>query len=76
MAFALDPSIPKDLLSHLVVVDITPAVGPISPEFREYINAMHEVEAANVKTKKEGDEIIKKHEPVSSPDEDLSFGIL
>lgn len=62
MAFALDPSIPKDLLSHLVVVDISPAVGPVSPEFRQYVIAMQEIEAAQVKTKKEGDEILKKHE--------------
>ncbi|KAG9124973.1 hypothetical protein FRC07_009495 [Ceratobasidium sp. 392] len=62
MAFALDPALPKDLLSHLVVVDISPAVGPVSPEFRNYIEAMEEVNAANVTTKKEGEEILKKYE--------------
>ncbi|KAG9089218.1 hypothetical protein FS749_001524 [Ceratobasidium sp. UAMH 11750] len=62
MAFALDSALPKDLLAHLVVVDISPAVGPISPEFRSYINAMEEVNAANVLTKKQGEEILKKYE--------------
>lgn len=62
MAFALDPSLPKDLLSHLVVVDISPAVGPVSPEFRRYADAMHEIDEAKVKTKKEGEEILKKYE--------------
>ncbi|QRW04544.1 Abhydrolase domain-containing protein [Ceratobasidium sp. AG-Ba] len=65
MAFALDPALPKDLLSHLVVVDISPAVGPISPEFRNYIHAMHEINAAKVQTKKQAEEILKKIEPVS-----------
>ncbi|QRV90406.1 alpha/beta hydrolase family protein [Ceratobasidium sp. AG-Ba] len=62
MAFALDPALPKDLLSHLVVVDISPAVGPISPEFRNYIHAMHEINAAKVQTKKQAEEILKKIE--------------
>lgn len=65
MAFALDPSLPKNMLSRLVVVDISPAVGPISPEFRRYIDAMREIDAANVKTKKEGEDILKKYESVS-----------
>ncbi|KAB5592139.1 Alpha/beta-hydrolase [Ceratobasidium theobromae] len=62
MAFALDPSLPKNMLSRLVVVDISPAVGPISPEFRRYIDAMREIDTANVKTKKEGEDILKKYE--------------
>jgi hypothetical protein len=69
MAFALDPSLPKDLLAHLVVVDISPAVGPVGPEFRQYIEAMHEIDAAKVKTKKEGEEILKKYESVSNPNQ-------
>jgi hypothetical protein len=65
MAFALNPALPTDMLSRLVVVDISPAVGPVSPEFRRYINAMKEIDHAKVKTKKEGEEIMKKYEPVS-----------
>lgn len=66
MAFALDPSLPKGMLSRLVVVDVSPAVGPISPEFRRYIDAMQEIDAAKVKTKKEGEEILKKYESDAS----------
>lgn len=33
MAMALDPSLPSGTLSHLVSVDMSPAEGPISPEF-------------------------------------------
>ncbi|KAH7325315.1 alpha beta-hydrolase [Rhizoctonia solani] len=66
MAFALNPSLPKDMLSRLVVVDISPAVGPISPEFRRYIDAMKEIDEAKVKTKKEGEEILKKYESDAS----------
>jgi hypothetical protein len=66
MALALDPALPKDLLSRLIVVDISPAVGPISPEFRRYIDAMKEIDAAKVQTKKEGEEILKNYESVSA----------
>lgn len=62
MALALNPGLPKDMLSHLVVVDISPAVGPISPEFRNYIGAMKEINEAKVQTKKQGEEILKKYE--------------
>lgn len=33
MAMALDPALPEDRLTHLVVVDMSPAEGAISPEF-------------------------------------------
>ncbi|KAF8755091.1 Alpha beta-hydrolase [Rhizoctonia solani] len=66
MAFALNPALPPDMLSRLVVVDISPAVGPISPEFRRYIDAMKEIDHANVRTKKEGEEILKKYESDAS----------
>ncbi|KAJ1300080.1 hypothetical protein OPQ81_002562 [Rhizoctonia solani] len=66
MAFALNPLLPKDMLSRLVVVDISPAVGPISPEFRRYIDAMKEIDDAKVMTKKQGEEILKKYESDAS----------
>ncbi|EUC62787.1 alpha/beta-hydrolase [Rhizoctonia solani AG-3 Rhs1AP] len=66
MSFALNPSLPEGMLSRLVVVDISPAVGPISPEFRRYIDAMKEIDEAKVKTKKEGEEILKKYESDAS----------
>lgn len=33
MAVALSENLPADALSHLVSVDMSPAEGPISPEF-------------------------------------------
>ena len=47
------------------MVDIAPAVGSISPEFREYLTAMKEIEAAAVKSRKEADVILQKYEKVS-----------
>ena len=49
-------------LLPLSVVDIAPAVGAISPEFREYLTAMKEIEAAGVKSRKEADAILQKYE--------------
>ncbi|KAF8751776.1 Alpha beta-hydrolase [Rhizoctonia solani] len=66
VAFALNLAFPPDILSRLVVVDISPAVGSISPEFRRYIDAMKEIDHANVKTKKECEEILKKYESDAS----------
>jgi hypothetical protein len=79
MAYALN----KDLngpLRTLVSVDMSPAVGKISPEyisqsvleersqancrFASYAETMLDVEKANVKTKAEADKILQKVEPV------------
>lgn len=48
------------------MVDIAPAVGSISPEFREYLAAMKEIEGAAVKSRKEADAILEKYEKASS----------
>ncbi|WFC95381.1 methionyl aminopeptidase [Malassezia brasiliensis] len=63
MAMALDPSLPSGTLSHLVSVDMSPAEGPISPEFMRYARTMLEIERANVKQRSEADEILQKVEP-------------
>ncbi|GAA5883044.1 hypothetical protein JCM16303_006807 [Sporobolomyces ruberrimus] len=52
-----------DPLSKLVVVDIAPGVGKISPEFRAYLDAMKEIDAAEVHSRKEADSILQKTEP-------------
>ncbi|GAA5905955.1 hypothetical protein JCM5296_001300 [Sporobolomyces johnsonii] len=52
-----------DALSRLVVVDIAPGIGKISPEFRAYLDAMNEIEAAAVHSRKEADLILQKTEP-------------
>lgn len=56
------------LLNHVAraVVDIAPGVGAISPEFREYLTAMSEIDAAKVKSRKEADVILQKYEKVST----------
>lgn len=46
------------------VVDIAPGVGKISPEFRAYLDAMQEIDAAKVSSRKKADEILQKTEPV------------
>lgn len=46
------------------MVDIAPGVGSISPEFREYLTAMKEIDDANVKSRKEADVILQKYEKV------------
>ena len=33
MTVALDPDLPRELLAHLIVADIAPARGALSPEF-------------------------------------------
>lgn len=43
---------------------MAPAIGKISPEFRQYLDAMEEVDAAKCTNRKEADEILQKTEPV------------
>lgn len=66
MAAALSPDLPPDTLSKLIVVDISPARGPMSDEFRTYLRAMKEIEHKRVKSRKEADDVLQAYEPVSS----------
>ncbi|GAA5916215.1 uncharacterized protein JCM6883_000692 [Sporobolomyces salmoneus] len=59
MALALGGCEP---LSKLVVVDIAPGVGKISPEFQAYLDAMKEIDDAQVHSRKEADSILQKTE--------------
>ncbi|GAA6015187.1 hypothetical protein JCM10207_003635 [Rhodosporidiobolus poonsookiae] len=52
-----------DPVSKLVVVDIAPGIGKISPEFRAYLDAMKEIDEAKVMSRKEADVILQKTEP-------------
>ena len=54
----------KRLIGKLVVIDISPAVGPVSNEFKKYIQAMLEIERREVRSRKEADEILQEYEPV------------
>jgi len=59
---ALSPSLPPDLLSRLIIADVSPAKGPISEEFQSYVKAMKEIESKKTKSRKEADEILQGYE--------------
>jgi pimeloyl-ACP methyl ester carboxylesterase len=62
-SMALSKDLPSDYLSGLISVDMSPARGPLSTEFAQYIEAMIEIEDANCTSRQEADEILKKTEP-------------
>ncbi|GAA5982466.1 hypothetical protein JCM10908_006659 [Rhodotorula pacifica] len=51
-----------DPISKLVVVDISPAVGKISPEFQAYVTAMNQIQDAKVHSRKEADDLLQATE--------------
>jgi hypothetical protein len=64
MSVALSPELHKSLLSHLIIADIAPSRGPLSPEFRNYFKAMCEIESQGIKTRKEAHDILQPYESV------------
>ncbi|KAI0359938.1 alpha/beta-hydrolase [Trametes cingulata] len=62
MTVALDPKLPSDLLSHLIVADIAPSRGALSDEFQGYIRGMKKIEESHVKTRQEADRILREFE--------------
>lgn len=69
MALALNPHRRSDMLSHLVSVDMSPAEGPISPEFmvrcvltQQYARTMLEIDQAGIESRNEADKILQKVE--------------
>jgi len=62
MAVALDRDRPQDLLSSLVVADISPIRGKISPEFQNYADGMIQLEKMGVKSRKEAFDILAEYE--------------
>ncbi|KAJ7688696.1 alpha/beta-hydrolase [Mycena rosella] len=62
MSVALDSALPASTLANLVVVDIAPARGQLSDEFKGYIEAMKKIEAAKVSNRKEALEILQEYE--------------
>jgi len=62
MALALNPDLPPNLLSNLVIADIGPAKGRLSKEFLHYIDGMKEVEQKRVHTRKAADSIMERYE--------------
>jgi hypothetical protein len=53
------------VIEKLVVVDISPAKGPISSSFLTYIDAFREINSSRVSSRKQADEILAKYEKVS-----------
>ena len=54
-------------LSQLIVLDIAPSRGSLSPEFIQYINVMQKIEALPpgvIKTRTDADDILKQYESV------------
>ena len=66
MALALNPEMPQDFLEKLIVVDMSPARGPISGEYKEYIQAMKAIEAKGAKNRREADVVLQQFEEVIS----------
>ncbi|KAI5836088.1 alpha/beta-hydrolase [Schizophyllum commune Tattone D] len=62
MSVALDPELPEGLLENLIVEDIAPSKGALSPEFQGYIQGMKAVDAAKVKSRKEARDILSRWE--------------
>ena len=62
-AMALDPQLPEGLLSHLVSVDMSPAEGPISPEFMRYAECMNDINNMAIKSRTEADKVLEQIEP-------------
>lgn len=64
MTVALSKDLPEGLLSHLIVADIAPSRGTLSPEFQGYVEAMKKIENSNVTTRRRAQEILEPYERV------------
>ncbi|KAG1845326.1 alpha beta-hydrolase [Suillus subalutaceus] len=62
MALALHPELPSDLLADLIVSDIAPVRAKVSQDTVQHIRAMEIIQAGNISTRKEADEIMSEHE--------------
>lgn len=55
-----------DLISSFIAVDNSPVTAPLGRSFTRYAEGMRGIEAANVKSQKEADQILQKYEKVGS----------
>ncbi|KZT02577.1 alpha/beta-hydrolase [Laetiporus sulphureus 93-53] len=62
MTVALNPELPQDLLSHLIVADIAPSRGELSPEFNKYVGALQEIERRKITNRREAQHILSETE--------------
>jgi hypothetical protein len=69
LALALQNEKPaSNVLSNLIVADIAPSTGNLSPDFIRYISAMQEIEALApgvIKTRTDADEKLQLYEQVN-----------
>lgn len=63
---ALDPDLPKDTLSSLVIADVSPFRFSISSEFQQYLEAMKAVEDARVPDLKTAMRLLAERDLVSA----------
>lgn len=64
MALALHPELPSNLLTDLIVSDIAPVRAKVSQDTVQHIRAMEIIQAGNISTRKEADEIMSEYEQV------------
>ncbi len=60
-ALALEPDLPPNTLSSLIIVDVTPAKVSLSREFVHYANAMKSIDDAGVKDTKAAYKILEEY---------------
>lgn len=58
MTVALSSALPSSLITNLIIADIAPSRGRLSPDFQLYLQAMEKIEAAHLKTRKEADHML------------------
>lgn len=63
MSFFARASHPQVLTQGYKVADISPAVGPISPDFAKYLTAMRKINEQTCSTRKQADELLQEYEP-------------
>ena len=65
MTLALSPSLPQGLLSNLIIADVSPRRGKLSPDFMRYADAMIDIqEGKKAKSRKEAFKLLESVEPV------------
>ena len=65
MTCALSPNLGENQLEKLIVVDIAPSIGALSPEFQGYVKTMQKIEESKVSSRKEAQSILAEFESVS-----------
>jgi hypothetical protein len=68
MSVALHPSLADSsnahVLSNLVIADVSPTRGQLTPEFKGYIEGMQKIERMKLKTRKEASEVLENYAKV------------